>query len=418
MKYNEEKKRNRRKSYAPAAWIPGMECSMEKLLSAFRDRYGGTGDVRIFRAPGRVNLIGEHTDYNGGYVFPAAIGYFSTIAVRKTDTGKIRLGAVDIPDRVELDLAHLGDYKNLTWGNYQAGVAWVLQRAGYEIASCDVLYEDTVPFGAGLSSSAAIEVVFALMLATFSNEKKGIVSPVDMVSLAQLAQQAENEYCGVGCGIMDQFACAMGRQDQAIFLDCRDLSYRYVPLALSGYRIVIANTKKKRSLAESKYNQRCAECSSALADLQRVYPDISCLRDVSVAMFETAADRISDPVCRKRAEHVVTECDRVLRSVEALSRGDLCAFGRLMNESHDSLRDLYEVTGTHLDTMVSLSRKAPGCIGSRMTGAGFGGCTVSLVAEDCVDRFTEEVFSGYREATGLEPEFYVTAAFDGAKEIF
>ena len=156
---------------------------MEKLLSAFRDRYGGTGDVRIFRAPGRVNLIGEHTDYNGGYVFPAAIGYFSTVAVRKTDTGKIRLGAVDIPDSVELDLAHLGDYKNLTWGNYQAGVAWVLQRAGYEIASCDVLYEDTVPFGAGLSSSAAIEVVFALMLATFSNEKKGIDSPVDMVSL-------------------------------------------------------------------------------------------------------------------------------------------------------------------------------------------------------------------------------------------
>lgn len=389
----------------------------ENLIAEFKARYGDGDSIRLFRSPGRVNLIGEHTDYNGGFVFPAAINYASTVAVRKTDSGKIRLGACDLKETVELDLAKLDSYRDLKWGNYQAGVAYVLQNAGFSVCSCDVLYEDTVPFGAGLSSSAAIEVVFALMLATFSNEEKGISEPVDLVSMAKYAQQAENEYCGVSCGIMDQFASAMGKKGHAVFLDCRDLSYRYVPLDLSGCRIVIANTAKKRSLAESKYNQRCRECAEALADLKMVYPEITCLRDVSAEMFEAAKEKISDDVCRNRAEHVVYECDRVLRSVEALSSGNLSAFGQLMNQSHDSLRDLYEVTGEHLDAMVSLSRKVPGCIGSRMTGAGFGGCTVSLVAEDSVEAFIREVSEAYTKATGLTPAFYVTGAADGAKEL-
>lgn len=390
---------------------------MENLLSEFKKRYGEDGEIRVFRAPGRVNLIGEHTDYNGGFVFPAAIGYSSTVAVRRTSSGKIRIGACDLPDRVELSLDALNSYRNLDWGNYQAGVAWALARAGFSVASCDVLYQDTVPFGAGLSSSAAIEVVFALMLATFSNEDRGISEPVNLIEMAKLSQIAENEYCGVSCGIMDQFASAMGKKDHAIFLDCRDLSYSYVPLDLSGFRIVIANTNKKRSLAESKYNERCEECSSALSDLKKVYPEIGCLRDVTAEMFEAAKNAISDPVCRKRAAHVVYECDRVLRSVESLSAGNLSAFGRLMDQSHDSLRDLYEVTGLHLDTMVSLSRKADGCIGSRMTGAGFGGCAVSLVAEDSVDDFIRGVSEAYTGQTGLVPSFYVTDAADGAREI-
>ena len=254
-----------------------------ELIKQFTEIYGGdSSDIRLFSSPGRVNLIGEHTDYNGGYVFPAALLQASTIAVRKTDSGKIRVAATDLPDRVELDIDKLADYKDLKWGNYQAGVAYVLQEAGYEIVSCDILYHDTVPFGAGLSSSAAIEVVMATMLATFSNEAKGITKAVDMIEMAKLSQKAENVYCGVNCGIMDQFASAMGRQNHAIFLDCKDLSFKYVPLNLTGYKIVIGNTNKKRSLADSKYNERRAQCEEALEQLKIAYPEAECLRDISV----------------------------------------------------------------------------------------------------------------------------------------
>lgn len=389
-----------------------------ELIKQFTEIYGGdSSDVRLFSSPGRVNLIGEHTDYNGGYVFPAALLQASTIAVRKTDSGKIRVAATDLPDRVELDIDKLADYKDLKWGNYQAGVAYVLQEAGYEIVSCDILYHDTVPFGAGLSSSAAIEVVMATMLATFSNEAKGITKAVDMIEMAKLSQKAENVYCGVNCGIMDQFASAMGRQNQAIFLDCKDLSFKYVPLNLTGYKIVIGNTNKKRSLADSKYNERRAQCEEALEQLKIAYPDAECLRDISVEQFEDSKMLIQDEVCRMRAEHVVYECDRVLNSVKALNDGDLLSFGRMMTASHISLRDLYEVTGLNLDVMVEESLKIDGCIGSRMTGAGFGGCTVSIVEESAVENFIATVGKNYSERTGIVPAFYISEAGDGGREI-
>lgn len=391
---------------------------MTEMKNKFIELYGGSpDDIRVFSSAGRVNLIGEHTDYNGGFVFPAAITHCSTVYVRQTNDGKIKLAASDLPDRVELDITKLNDYRDLKWGNYQAGVAYILEKEGYEICPCEILYHDTVPFGAGLSSSAAIEVVMALTLATFSNEKRGIKEPVSMIEMAKLAQKAENDYCGVSCGIMDQFASAMGKKNHAIFLDCKDLSFKYVPLDLDGYKIVIGNTNKKRSLADSKYNERCAECTEALEQLKEIYPDITCLRDVTVSMFEEAKEKITNPVSRRRAEHVIYECDRVLKSVEALMNNNLKKFGDLMTASHISLRDLYEVTGMHLDTMVEESLKIEGCIGSRMTGAGFGGCTVSIVAEDGVDNFIRVVGAKYKERTGITPIFYVTDAADGGREI-
>lgn len=389
-----------------------------ELLSKFLEIYGGdASDVRMFMSPGRVNMIGEHTDYNGGFVFPAALEHASHIIVRKTDSGKIRLAATDLPDRVELDINNLGNYKDLRWGNYQAGVAYVLQNHGYEICSCDILYHDTVPLGAGLSSSAAIEVVMALTLATFSNEAKGISEAVDMIEMAKLSQEAEITYCGVNCGIMDQFASAMGRKDQAIFLDCKTLEFKYVPLVLNGYKIIVGNTKKKRGLADSKYNERRAQCESALKQLQIAYPEADCLRAISVEQFEDAKHLVMDEVERRRAEHVIYECDRVLKSIDALVAGDLHSFGQLMTASHVSLRDLYEVTGLCLDVMVEESLKIKGCIGSRMTGAGFGGCTVSIVADDAVEEFIAEVSKNYKARTGLDGEFYISSACDGGHEV-
>ncbi len=395
-----------------------MKHIKQELLSQFLSLYGGdSSDVRFFVSPGRVNLIGEHTDYNGGYVFPAALEYASHIAVRKTESGKIRLAATDLPDRVELDIMALESYQDLKWGNYQAAVAYVLQNHGYEICSCDILYHDTVPLGAGLSSSAAIEVVMALTLATFSNEVKGISEPVDMIEMAKLCQEAEIVYCGVNCGIMDQFASAMGRKDQAIFLDCKTLDFKYVPLDLKEYKIVVGNTNKKRGLAESKYNERRSECESALKQLQIAYPDADCLCAFSVEQFEDAKHLVINEVERRRAEHVVYECDRVLKSVKALNEGDLLSFGHLMTASHISLRDLYEVTGLNLDVMVEESLRVEGCIGSRMTGAGFGGCTVSIVRRDAVGSFIEEVGKNYKQRTGYTGSFYISSAGDGGREV-
>lgn len=384
-----------------------------KLIEKFISVYGGSdSDVRLFASPGRVNLIGEHTDYNGGFVFPAALTYTSTIAVRKTDSGCIRLAATDLEDRPVLELGKLDSYKGLKWGNYQAGVAYIMQQEGYEVPSCDILYHDEVPLGAGLSSSAAIEVVMALTIATLSGEKD-----VDMIKMAKISQRAEREYCGVSCGIMDQFASAMGRKNNAIFLDCRDLSFRYVPLEMEGYKIVIGNTNKKRSLAESKYNERCEECAAALKALQAAYPEAECLRDITVEQFEKSKGLITNDTVRIRAEHVIYECDRVLRSIDALVSGDITGFGKLMTASHNSLRDLYEVTGLHLDTMVEESLKIDGCIGARMTGAGFGGCTVAIVKDDAVDTFIENVGKNYKARTGFDPIFYVSEIGDGGREI-
>lgn len=388
------------------------------MIDEFIKLYGGTkDDLRVFQSPGRVNLIGEHTDYNGGYVFPAALTMKTTIVARKRNDNVIRLKATDLDFVVEADTEKLDSYKDLSWGNYQLGVAYVLQQAGYDIVGCDMLYDDTVPHGSGLSSSAAIEVSTGLCFATFSNEKNGIEKEIDMIEMALLGQKAENQYCGVNCGIMDQFASAMGKKDCAIILKCDDLSYEYAPIKLEGLKIVLSNTKKKHSLGASKYNERRSECETGFAILKNAMPEKNCLGEISVAEFEANKHLIEDPIIQKRVKHVIYEDERVLKSLEALKNGDIAAFGEYMNQSGDSLRYDYEVTGDELDAMVEEGRKIEGVLGSRMTGGGFGGCTVSIVKNEFVDKFIEEVGKNYEARTGITPEFYVSEIGDGGREI-
>ena len=382
---------------------------IRQVIDLFLKRYGGTEEgIRVFASPGRVNLIGEHTDYNGGFVFPAAISMRSLIVLRPREDDIIRLSATDLEVVVEADIHKLNDYRDLKWGNYQLGVAFELQQDGYSLQGCDMLFDDTVPLGGGLSSSAAIQVATALALSTMADEKAGVSREEDMVYLAKVSQRSEHNYVGVKCGIMDQFASAMGKKNKAIFLNCKTLDYQLVPVEMDGYKIVLMNTNKKRSLADSKYNERRGECEEGLAQLQTVLPDAECLGDISMAQFEEHKNVIENPVVRKRVEHVIAEDDRVLRSVEALKNNDLEEFGKLLIASHNSLRDLYEVTGIELDTLAEEAIKVEGCIGARMTGAGFGGCAVSIVREDAVDAFTEQIGKIYTEKIGYAPSFYIS----------
>lgn len=391
---------------------------IKDVKQMFLEIYGGDDkDLRLFASPGRVNMIGEHTDYNGGFVFPAALSMRTLIVARKRKDNIINLAATDLPDRVSLDINNLENYKNLNWGDYQAAVAHTMKEADFDVVGCDMLFDDTTPHGAGLSSSAAIEVATALAFATFSNEEKGITEPVDMVYMAKLGQKAENEYIGVNCGIMDQFASAMGKKNHAIYLDCKDLSYELVPLAMEGCKIVISNTNKKRSLQTSKYNERRSECEDALKDLQTVMPDKEFLGVITPDEFVANKHVIKNEVARNRAAHVVYECDRVHKSAVALKNNDISTFGKLMTDSHNSLRDLYEVTGVELDTLVEEALKIDGVIGSRMTGAGFGGCTVSIVKDEAVDNFIETVGKAYEAKIGYAASFYVSETGDGGREI-
>jgi len=391
---------------------------LKELKRKFTEAYGGSEErLRVFSSPGRVNLIGEHTDYNGGYVFPAALTVSSTVAARPRTDRKLNLIATDLGILVEASLDQLEKYKHIKWGNYQLGVADELQKTGYGLTGCDMLYHDTVPFGAGLSSSAAIEVVTALALVTLGDETNGVNREIDMVELAKICQKAENDYVGLNCGIMDQFASAMGKQNHAIFLDCKDLSYELVPLNLIEYKLVVSNTNKKRSLTDSKYNERRSECEAGLEALKKVMPQVSCLGEISYRDFMKSKNIIENEIVRKRVEHIVSEDDRVLKSVEALKNNDIAAFGKYMIASHESLRDLYEVTGMELDVLVEEALKIDGVLGSRMTGAGFGGCTVSIVKEEAVDSFISQVGEKYLERTGLNASFYVSEIGDGAREI-
>ena len=392
--------------------------TISELKKRFIEIYNGSEDgIRVFSSPGRVNLIGEHTDYNGGYVFPAALTLSSTVIARPRDDRMMNLIATDLGIQVQGSLDKLEEYKSLKWGNYQMGVADELQKAGYKLTGCDLLYHDTVPLGAGLSSSAAIEVATAITLVALGNEAYGLNQSMDMVEMALISQKAENNYVGVNCGIMDQFASAMGKANHAIFLNCMDLSYQHVPLNIKGYRIVISNTNKKRGLADSKYNERRSQCDEAYSILSKFIPEATCLGEISIQQFNQFKHEIKDDVIRSRAEHVIAEDDRVLKSVEALSNDDIALFGKLMIASHNSLRDLYEVTGVELDTLVEEALKIEGVAGSRMTGAGFGGCTVSIVRDNAVERFMEQVGKGYTQATGLIPKFYVSEVGDGGREI-
>ncbi|MBE7053932.1 MAG: galactokinase [Ruminococcaceae bacterium] len=391
---------------------------LNQIIDRFLEIYGGDkSDIRVFASPGRVNMIGEHTDYNGGFVFPAALTMKTTIVCRKRNDNKIVLRATDLPDVVEADISNLENYKDLKWGDYQLGVAYELQKRGYNIVGADMLYDDSVPHGSGLSSSAAIEVATAICFATFSNEKNGIKKELDMVEMALIGQAAENNYVGVNCGIMDQFASAMGKKDCAIFLDCKNLEYKYAKLDLKGKKILLSNTNKKHKLGESKYNERRSECERGFEYLKQGLPDKKCLGDISVEEFEANKHLIKDEIVLKRITHVIYEDDRVLKSIDALNNGDIELFAKYINQSHDSLRDLYEVTGNELDTLVDEARKIDGVLGSRMTGAGFGGSTVTIIEEGAIDEFIEKVGKNYTEKTGLVAQFYVSDIGDGGREI-
>ncbi|MFE4572015.1 galactokinase [Paenibacillus chitinolyticus] len=383
------------------------------LKTQFIELYGGAEkDITVFHAPGRVNLIGEHTDYNGGYVFPAALTFGTTLLLRKNNEGLLRMASTNFAHKGSCSLDDIVYREEDDWMNYPKGVVAKLQQKGQGPRSgYDMLYHGEIPNGAGLSSSASIEVVTGYGLL----EAEGY--PADRVELALLAQKAENEFMGVNCGIMDQFAVANGRKDHAILLMCDTLEYELVPFQSGSYKLVIGNTNKRRGLVDSAYNERRSQCEQAVRDLQTRFPDLTLLGQISLEQFEANKDVIKDDIVRRRAQHVVEEIDRVLKSIDVLKANDLEAFGRLMTGSHESLRDLYEVTCRELDVMVEAALSVPGVLGSRMTGAGFGGCTVSLVHEDSIEAFREKVGSNYKEQTGLTGDFYVCSIGDGVNRV-
>ncbi len=383
------------------------------LKKKFVEIYGGTEeDLRVFIGPARVNLIGEHIDYNGGNVFPCAISLRSACIARKRNDDTIRLASTSYPKMVEADINKLEDYKKLEWGNYQLGVAYCIQKDGHKISGMDMLFDETVPHASGLSSSAAIEMATGAAIAGLCNLE------IDPARMAQLGQMAENEYVGMNCGIMDQFASEMGKEGCAILLNCGTLKYEYAPFNLEekGLRLIIMNTKKPRSLITSAYNTRRAECEEALRDLQEGC-DCEYLCDITPDMFEQLARLITKPTNVKRALHVVTENQRTKDAIACLNKGDIEGFGDLMIQSHVSLRDLYEVTGEELDAMVESALNQDGVLGARMTGAGFGGCALAIVKEENVEKFIENVGKEYTEKTGYVGEFYIAEISGGAREI-
>ena len=390
--------------------------NIQQTISTFKALYG-EGPVRVFQAPARVNLIGEHIDYNGGLVFPAALTLMTVVVARPRQDGIIAVAADTLPGiKVECPLGLLGYMKGRSYGAYQLGVADELLKAGYQLVGADLLYTTDIPFGSGLSSSASIEVATAVTLATLGMEAHGQPVKLDMKELAVIGQRAENKFVGVNCGIMDQFASANGKQDHAVLLDCATLDFQHVPLVLGDYRIVITNTNKPHNLIESKYNQRRSECEQGLAMLQGVLPDLKFLCELTPDELVKHQGVITDPVVLQRVTHVVGEQDRVLKAVNALKANDLVLMGQLMTASHTSLRDDYEVTGIELDTLNAAALKVEGVLGSRMTGAGFGGCIVSLVHKDALDTFKTQVEAEYYQAIGYHATCYVSAVGAGAGE--
>lgn len=375
----------------------------ELVLQKFAELFGDTDGARAYFAPGRVNMIGEHTDYNAGHVFPCALTIGTYAAARKREDKKLRFYSMNFEQLgvIESTIEQLKPEPEANWTNYPKGVIWAFGEKGYHITSgMDIVLYGNIPNGSGLSSSASIEVLTGFIL------KDLFGFEVSNTELALIGQFAENQFNGVNCGIMDQFAIAMGKEGHAIFLDTADLSFEYAPILLQDAKIVIACSNKKRGLGDSKYNERRSECEAALAQLQNVI-GIQGLGDLTEEQFETYKSAITDEVKVKRAKHAVYENRRTVRAVEALKQNDIVLFGQLMNESHVSLRDDYEVTGIELDTLVEEAWKVDGVIGSRMTGAGFGGCTVSIVKEEAVARFQEQVGQAYLEKIGYAADFYV-----------
>jgi len=375
-----------------------------RLRRAFTRHFGREPEILV-RAPGRVNLIGEHTDYNDGFVLPAAIDRDVLFAASRRDDGRVRLWAVDLKDEDTFSLSALTRNEKKSWANYHRGVAAMLQARGFDLVGADVAFSSNVPIGAGLSSSAAVEVAAAYGFLTLSRQE------MDRAQMALACQQAEHEYAGVPCGIMDQFISALGRADHALLIDCRDLSYQHVPIP-EDVRIVVADTGVRRALAGSEYRVRRSQCEEAVRLLQPVLPSIRALRDVSEEDLERYGHLLPE-VVRRRARHVVSENQRVLDAVAALREANLERVGELFVASHRSLRDDYEVSSPELDAMVEAALEVPGCFGARLTGAGFGGCTVSLVRADAVDDFVFRLARSYQDRTGRKATVYVTRAADG-----
>lgn len=381
---------------------------LDKFVEVF-----GEGDVELYFAPGRVNLIGEHTDYNGGHVFPCALTIGTYGAVRKRNDKKLRFYSMNFESLgvIESTVENLKPEKEADWTNYPKGVIWAFGEKGMKVESgFDLLLFGNIPNGSGLSSSASVEVLTGYIL------KSLFGFDVTNQDLALIGQYSENKFNGVNCGIMDQFAIAMGKEGHAIFLDTATLEYEYAPVKLSGAKIVISCSNKKRGLADSKYNERRAECEHALLELKSVC-DINSLGELTEAEFDKVADKITSEVERRRAKHAVYENQRTVKAVEKLKNNEIEEFGKLMNASHVSLRDDYEVTGIELDTLVEEAWKVDGVIGSRMTGAGFGGCTVSIVKDEAVDTFIKEVGDAYLKKIGYAADFYVVEIGDGPRKL-
>jgi galactokinase len=380
----------------------------EALRKAFMERYGCA--PRLFRAPGRVNLIGEHTDYNEGFVLPMAIDRETVVAVAARDDRRVRAFSLNLNDAVEFDLDRPGAKQRGLWLDYLEGVAWALELGGVRLKGADLMISSDVPLGAGLSSSAALEISVGLALASVSGQK------VDEVALAFAGQRAEHEYVGTQCGIMDQLVAALGQKGHALLIDCRSFFANPIPLDLTNEAVVICDSGVKHELSSSEYNTRRAECELGVELLQEFLPGIRALRDVSVADFKCYGERLPEPV-RRRCRHVVTEIERTLDAAEALRGGHLEEMGRLMGQSHRSLRDDYEVSCAELDLLVEIAGNFEGCLGARMTGGGFGGSTVNLVSRNALAEFQELISREYPRATNISPKIYVSDAGDGAKEV-
>lgn len=386
----------------------------KELIEKFEELFGAGGEIRTYFAPGRVNLIGEHTDYNGGHVFPCALTLGTYGLARKRQDKKLRFYSVNFGEAgiIESSIENLKPVKKDGWTNYPKGVIWAFEKYGHEISSgVDFLVYGDIPNGSGLSSSASLEVLTGLMLKDIHS-----MDEVTKQDLAVMGQYSENHFNGMNCGIMDQFASAMGKKDSAIFLDTNTLKFEYAPVKMPDARIVIVNSKVKHSLVGSAYNDRRNESEAALKDLQEVV-NIQTLGDLTEETFEKYKGAIKDPVCRKRAKHAVYENQRTIKAYNALKANALEDFGKYMNASHVSLRDDYEVSCEEIDFLVELAWKIPGVIGSRMTGGGFGGCTVSIVKKDTVDSFIDIVGKGYMEKTGLKADFYVVDIGEGAHRL-
>lgn len=386
----------------------------KKLFDMFAELFGNSEGARFYFSPGRVNLIGEHTDYNGGHVFPCALTLGTYGAARKREDNKIHFYSMNLDSFgiVEASLDDLTNKKEYNWANYPLGVVWAFKEKGHTITSgFDMVIWGNIPNGSGLSSSASLEVLTGVILTDLFE-----IKDLSMTDLALIGQYSENNFNGCNCGIMDQFAVAMGKKDHAIFLDTSDLSYEYAPCVLDGAKIVITNSKVKHSLVDSAYNNRRNECAAALKALQSEL-DIQALGDLTPEEFEAHKSLIKDEIQLQRAKHAVYENQRTIDAVTALKAGDIERFGKLMNQSHISLRDDYDVSCEEIDILVDLAWKIPGVLGSRITGGGFGGCTVSIVKDESVDTFIETIGKTYLEKVGHEAEFYTVDIGDGASRL-